>query len=124
MLMYLCTLFFLRKISPELTSAANPPLFAEEDWPRAKIRAHLPLLSMWDTCHSIAHLAVPCPHLGSELCKPCAAEGEPANLTTAPRGWPHTLGIFNWSYTLSSIRCGLQNRLCNENDQNKHKMLV
>ena len=24
---------FLRKISPELTSAANPPLFAEEDWP-------------------------------------------------------------------------------------------
>ena len=24
--------FFLRKISPELTSA-NPPLFAEEDWP-------------------------------------------------------------------------------------------
>ena len=21
------------KISPELTSAANPPLFAEEDWP-------------------------------------------------------------------------------------------
>ena len=25
--------FFLRKISPEITSAANPPLFAEEDWP-------------------------------------------------------------------------------------------
>ena len=25
--------FFLRKISPELTSAANPPLFPEEDWP-------------------------------------------------------------------------------------------
>uniref|UniRef100_A0A9L0IXI6 EEF1A lysine methyltransferase 2 n=1 Tax=Equus asinus TaxID=9793 RepID=A0A9L0IXI6_EQUAS len=25
--------FFLRKISPELISAANPPLFAEEDWP-------------------------------------------------------------------------------------------
>ena len=24
---------FLRKISPELTSAANPPRFAEEDWP-------------------------------------------------------------------------------------------
>ena len=24
---------FLRKISPELTSAANPPLFADEDWP-------------------------------------------------------------------------------------------
>ena len=26
-------LFILRKVSPELTSAANPPLFAEEDWP-------------------------------------------------------------------------------------------
>ena len=25
--------FFLRKISPKLTSAANPPLLAEEDWP-------------------------------------------------------------------------------------------
>ena len=25
--------FFLRKISPELTSAASPPLFDEEDWP-------------------------------------------------------------------------------------------
>ena len=24
---------FLRKISPELTFATNPPLFAEEDWP-------------------------------------------------------------------------------------------
>ena len=24
---------YLRKISPELTSAANPPLFADEDWP-------------------------------------------------------------------------------------------
>ena len=25
--------FSLRKISSELTSAANPPPFAEEDWP-------------------------------------------------------------------------------------------
>ena len=25
--------FFLRKLSPEITSAANPPVFAEEDWP-------------------------------------------------------------------------------------------
>ena len=25
--------FFLRKISPELTATANPPLVAEEDWP-------------------------------------------------------------------------------------------
>ena len=27
-----CLFFFLRKTSPELTTA-NPPLFAEEDWP-------------------------------------------------------------------------------------------
>ena len=45
--------FFVRKISPELTSA-NPPLFAEEDWPWANIRAHLPLLYVWDAYHSIA----------------------------------------------------------------------
>ena len=32
--------FFLRKMSPELTSAANSPLFAEEHWPWAYIRAH------------------------------------------------------------------------------------
>ena len=44
---------FLRKISPELT-IANPPFFAEEDWPRANINAHLPLLYMWYTCHSMA----------------------------------------------------------------------
>ena len=30
--LFVC-LFFFRKISPELTAAANPPLFAEEDWP-------------------------------------------------------------------------------------------
>ena len=29
----ICFVLFLRKISPELTSAANPPLFAEEYWP-------------------------------------------------------------------------------------------
>ena len=32
---------FLRKISSELTSAPNPPLFAEEDWPWANIHAHV-----------------------------------------------------------------------------------
>ena len=42
-----------RKISPELTTT-NPPLFAEEDWPWANICTHLPLLYMWDACHSIA----------------------------------------------------------------------
>ena len=34
----------MRKISLELTSIANPPLFAEENWPWANIHAHLPLL--------------------------------------------------------------------------------
>ena len=52
----------LRKISPELTCAANPPLFAEEGWPWANIRAHLPLLCMWGTCHSMA-FAKRCPVL-------------------------------------------------------------
>ena len=33
-----CHIFlFLRKIIPELTSAANPPLFSEEDWPWVNI---------------------------------------------------------------------------------------
>ena len=44
---------FLRKISPELTSAANPPLFAEEDCPWANIHVHLPLLYTWDAYHSM-----------------------------------------------------------------------
>lgn len=44
--------FVLSKISPELTAAASSPLFVEEDWPLATIRAHLCLL--WDACHSIA----------------------------------------------------------------------
>ena len=45
--------FFLRKIKPKLTSAANPSLFAEEDWPQANIHAHLPLLCMWDAATGI-----------------------------------------------------------------------
>ena len=62
--------FLLKKISPELTSTANPPLFAEEDWPWANNRAHLPLLYMWDACHSMACQAVPCIYPGSELANP------------------------------------------------------
>ena len=46
--------FFLRRISLELTSAASPPLFAEDDWPWANIHAYLPLFYMWDPCHSMA----------------------------------------------------------------------
>ena len=41
-------LFFSRKFSPELTTA-NPPLFAEEDWPWANIHAHIPLLFICGT---------------------------------------------------------------------------
>ena len=61
--------FFLGKISPELTTA-NPPLFAEEAWPWANIRAHLPLLYMRDAYHSMACQAVPCLHPGSEPANP------------------------------------------------------
>ena len=61
--------FFWRKISPRLTTA-NPPLFAEEDWPWANIHAHLPLWYMWDAYHSMACQAVPCLHLGSKPANP------------------------------------------------------
>ena len=61
--------FYGGKISRELT-AVNPPLFAEEDWPWASIRAHLPLLSMWDDYLSMACQVVPCLHPGSELANP------------------------------------------------------
>ena len=66
--------FFLKKLSPELTSAANPLLFAEEDWLWANVHAHLPLLCMWDTCHSMACQVVPCPHPGSEPANPRLAK--------------------------------------------------
>ena len=81
-------LFFLRKISPELISPTNPPLFAEEDWPWADIRAHLPLAYMWEAWHSMAwwmvHRSVP----GIPTGKPQATEGKHVNLTTTPLGWP------------------------------------
>ena len=87
---YLFILFFisLRKISPELTSAANPPLFAEEDWPRANIHAHLPLLYIWDACHSMAakwcHVRTRDPNRRT----PGRQEAERENLTAAPLGRP------------------------------------
>ena len=34
------------------------------------MRAHLPLLYMWDAYHSMACQAVPCPHPGSEPANP------------------------------------------------------
>ena len=104
------TFFFLRKISPELTSAANPPLFAEEDRPWAHIRAHLSLLYMWDACHSMACQAVPCPHAGSELVNPGPPEAEHAHLTGAPPGRPpdYILDFTPtsvWVYTVNINMC-------------------
>ena len=86
-------IYFLRKISPKLTTA-NPPLFAEEDWPWANICAHLPLLYMWDAYHSMAF---------AKRCQVCTQdpnrrtpghqEVEHAHLTAAPLGRPHALGL-------------------------------
>ena len=61
--------FFWKKFSPELT-AANSPLFAEEDWPWAHIHAHLPPLYVRDAYHSMACQAVPRQHAGSKLVNP------------------------------------------------------
>ena len=79
-------LFILRKISPELISAANPPVFAEEDWPWANVHAHLPLLYMWDACHSMAWQAVHRSADRIQTGKPLAAEAECVSLTAAPPG--------------------------------------
>ena len=62
-------IYILSKISPELTSPTNPPL-GEEDWPWAHIHAHVPLLYMWDACHSMASWVVPRPHPGSKSVNP------------------------------------------------------
>ena len=75
--------FFLRKISLELTSTSNPPLFAEEDWPWANIHAHLPLLYMWDTCHSMAWQTVYSFTPGIQTRKPQATEAVRTNLTAS-----------------------------------------
>ena len=82
-------LFFLRKISPELTSATNLLPFAEEDWPWPNIHAHLPLLYMWDACHSMAWQVVHMSALRIQTGEPWATEVEHANLTSAPLDWPH-----------------------------------
>ena len=103
--------FFLRKISLELT-AANPPLFAEEDWPWAHIRAHLPLLYMWDAYHSMAGQAVPCPHPGSQLPRRgtcelnCCATGPASKITfsyqtSCPHSHPLQVLVTNHSLLLT-----------------------
>ena len=79
---------FLRKISPELTSATNPLLFSEEDRPWANIRAHLPLL-LYVGClpqRGLPSGAMSAP--GIRISKPQAEEVEDAKLTAAPLGGP------------------------------------
>ena len=63
------TFLFLRKISPELISAANPPLFAEEERASPELTS-MPifLYFMWDACHSMPYKH--CVGLGTKLAKP------------------------------------------------------
>ena len=75
--------FFLRTISPELTSPANPPLFAEEDWPWANICAP-----------------------GTWTSEPRATKAECANLTTVPLGWSLKSISLIESTTFNSPLCG------------------
>ena len=84
----------VRKISPELTSAANPLLFAEEDGSWANICAHLPLLYMWDACHNMTWQTVCKSAPGIWTSDPRATKAEHANLTAAPLGQP-SHNIFN-----------------------------
>ena len=81
------------KISLELTTA-NPPLFAEEGWPWANIRAHLPLLYTWDAYHSMAfakwcHVCTWDPNQWT----PGRWEAKRANLTAVPPGQPRVRSI-------------------------------
>ena len=82
---------YLRKIRPELTSVTNHPLFPEEDWPWANIRVHIPLLYMWDACHSMACQAVCRSRPRIQTSEPRATETEHAKLTAAPPGQPQEI---------------------------------
>ena len=93
-LSFIYLFIFLRKISPELTSFANPPLFAEEDSARANIHAHLPLLYMWDAYHSMALPSSAMSAPGIQTSEPWAAKAERVRLTTAPLGQPQELVLF------------------------------
>ena len=97
--LFVCFLFaFFEKISPELTSATSPPLSAEEDWPWANIRAHLPLLYMWDAYHSMAWQAVRRSAPGIQTSEFWTVEAECANLTTVPLGLPLSVFFFHALY--------------------------
>ena len=101
-------LFLKKKISPELTSAANPPLFAEEDWPWASICAHLPLLYMWTAYHSMACQAVhrSTPRIQSSETR--ATEVERENLTAAPPASPFIQFYTNKHENLDKIKSFLE----------------
>ena len=86
--------FFPRKISPELTSAANH-LSAEEDWPWASACAHLPLLYMWDAYHSKAWWVMCRSTPGIQTGEPQATEPEHANPTAMPPGRPPDIFLNN-----------------------------
>ena len=79
--------FFLRKISPELTTA-SPPLFAEEAWPWANI---VPIF-LYFICGTptTAWCAKQCHVRTRDLNRrnPGHREGEHANLTAVPPGLP------------------------------------
>ena len=62
-------IYFLRKISPELTSAASPPLFAEEDWPWTSMPISLYVICGMPTTAWLDKWCIG-PHLGSELVNP------------------------------------------------------
>ena len=81
-------LLFLRKISPELTSATNPPLFDEEDWPWANICAHPALFYMWDACCSMACQAVCRSVPGIWTSEHWIAKAEHTKPTATPLGQP------------------------------------
>ena len=96
---WLIYFIFLRKISPELTSAVNPSLFAEEDQPWANIHASMPIFLHF-ICgkHTTAWLAKRCPvhtRVPNWWTTGCR-EVERVNLTTVPLGRPlsHTFLTF------------------------------
>ena len=93
----LLLLVFLRKTSPELTSVANPPIFAEEDWPWA-ISVPIFLYLICGT-PATAWLLKQC-HVAPWIrtSQPWAAEVERVHLTAAPLGRPLDLVL-----TLTSL---------------------
>ena len=62
--------------------------FFEEDWPWANICAHLPLLYMWDSYHSMALPSGAMSTPGIQTGELRTAEVERANLTATPPGLP------------------------------------